>query len=144
MSLVQQIIKWEHPRHKTLILVLRVILGIIITFKGIVFINNFEYLDLLLRHSTFSAGTSFWIYYIVFAHLLGGIFITVGLLTRAAILIQVPVLAGAVFFINPGEHGFSLNGEFAISLLVLCLLLYFLFKGPGEISMDNYLVNHEL
>ena len=144
MNLVQQIAKWEHPRHKILVLVLRVILGLIITFKGIVFINNFEYLDSLLRHSTFSAGISFWLYYIVFAHLLGGIFIIVGLLTRVAVLIQVPVLAGAVFFINPWEHGFALNGEFALSLLVLCMLLYFLIMGPGEISMENYLKNHDL
>jgi len=98
----------------------------------------------LLRPSTFSAGISFWVYYIVFAHLVGGIFIIVGLLTRAAVLIQVPVLAGAALFINPGEHGFALNGEFALSLLVLCMLFYFLFKGPGEISMDNYLRNHDL
>jgi uncharacterized membrane protein YphA (DoxX/SURF4 family) len=144
MNLVQQIIKWEHPRHKILVLVLRVILGIIITFKGVVLINNFEYLDSLLRHRTPGAGISFWIYYIVFAHLLGGIFIIVGLVTRVATLIQVPILAAAVFFINPGEHGFVLNGEFALSLLVLCMLFYFLFKGAGEISMDNYLKNHEL
>ena len=42
MNPVQQILKWEHSRHKMLVLVLRVILGIIITFKGIVFISNKE------------------------------------------------------------------------------------------------------
>jgi uncharacterized membrane protein YphA (DoxX/SURF4 family) len=144
MNLVNKILRWEHPRHQLLVLITRVVLGIIITLKGIIFISNIEYLDSLLQHSTFSAGVSFWIYYIVVAHLLGGVFIIAGLLTRVAMLVLLPVLAGAVFFVNPGEHGLVLNGELVLSLLVFCMLFYFLFKGPGEISMDNYLRNHEL
>jgi uncharacterized membrane protein YphA (DoxX/SURF4 family) len=144
MNPVHKILRWEHPRHQLLVLITRVVLGIIITLKGIIFISNIEYLDSLLQYSTFSAGVSFWIYYIVVAHLLGGVFIIVGLLTRVAMLVLLPVLAGAVFFLNPGEHGLVLNGELVLSLLVFCMLFYFLFKGPGEISMDNYLRNHEL
>jgi uncharacterized membrane protein YphA (DoxX/SURF4 family) len=144
MNVVQQIIKWEQPRHKVLFLTLRVTLGLIIVLKGIIFIRNFEYLNSLLRHSSFRLGISFWVYYIGFAHLLGGIFIIMGLLTRVAVLLQVPVLAGAVFFINHWENVFSRNGEFILSLLVLCMLFYFLAKGSGEVSVDRYLKNHLL
>lgn len=145
MDLAHKILKWEHQRHKIFVLFFRVILGIIITFKGIIFLNNFTYLDLLLRHSSlYKFAESFWVYYIAFANLLCGVFIVTGLFTRVVVLMQIPVLIGAVLFINPGEQAFTLNGEFALSLLVLGMLFYFLFKGPGEISMDNYLISHEL
>ena len=143
MNLVQQIVKWEHPRHQRFLLVFRITLGLILLLKGAIFLRNVEYIDSLLLHSRFRLGESFWVYYIGFAHLLGGIFIIIGLLTRVAVLTQVPVLAGAVFFINPHE-GAYMNGEFLLSLFVLCLLFYFLAKGPGEFSIDAYLNDHFL
>ena len=144
MNLTQQVLKWEHVRHKVLVLIFRVVLGIIITYKGIVFIGNTEYFDSQLQHSTLHFDSSFWICYVVFAHVVGGMFITVGLLTRPALFIQIPVTLGALLFINPGDHGFALDSDFLLSFVVLCMLCYFLFKGPGEISMDNYLRNHAL
>ena len=103
------------------------------------------FLNSLLLHSTLHRyAESFWTWYIALANLLCGIFIITGLFTRVVIIMQIPVLMGAILFINPGEHAFHLNSEFALSLVVLCMLFYFLLKGPGEISMDNYLRNHEL
>lgn len=145
MNLVHKIHSWEQPKHDTLTLVFRVMVGIIITFKGITFLSNLAFLDALLRHSSlYRFAESFWVWYIALSSLLCGIFIVTGLFTRAAIIFQVPVLVGAVLFINPGEHSFTLNGEFVLSLGILSMLFYFLFKGPGEISMDNYLRDHEL
>jgi len=145
MNLVHKIHNWEQPKHDTLTLVFRVILGIIITFKGITFLSNLTFLDALLRHSSlYRFAESFWVWYIALASLLCGIFIVTGLFTRAAIIFQMPILIGAVLFINPGEHSFAINGEFVLSLVILSMLFYFLFKGPGEISMDNYLRDHEL
>ena len=144
MNVVQQILRWEQPRHKVLFLVLRVILGSIIVIKGIIFLRNIEYLDTLLKHSIFRWDMSFWVYYIAFAHLLGGIFIIMGLLTRVAVLLQVPMLAGAVFCINHWDCILLANGECILSLFVLAMLFYFLAKGSGEISVDRYLKNHLL
>ena len=145
MNLTHKILKWGHSRHEILVLIFRVALGIIITFKGIIFLSNLTFLDSLLLHSTlYRFAESFWTWYIALANLLCGIFIITGLFTRVAIIVQIPVLMGAVLFINPGEHAFGLNGELVLSLVVLCMLFYFLMKGPGEISMDNYLRNYDL
>lgn len=145
MNVVHKIHNWEQTRHNTLVLIARVILGIVITFKGIVFISNLVFLDSLIRHSRLSwFAENFWVWYIAITSLLCGIFIITGLFTRVATSLQIPVLAGAVLFINPGELAFSINGEFILSLVVLSMLLYFLVKGAGEISMDNYLRNHEI
>ena len=145
MNLTHKILNREHAGNNILVLVFRVALGIIITLKGIIFLGNLTFLDSLLLHSTLHRfAESFWTWYISLANLLCGIFIITGLFTRVATIMQIPVLMGAVLFINPGEPAFHLNGEFALSLVVLCMLFYFLLKGPGEISMDNYLRNHEL
>lgn len=145
MNLTHKIIKWEKPNYHAVVLIGRVLLGIAIAFKGIVFINNYALLENLLRNSTLNwFAESFWIWYIALSSLLCGIFIVTGLFTRLAILLQIPVLTGAVLFINPGEHAFYFHGEFLLSLLVLIVLIYFLVKGPGEVSMDNYLRNHEI
>lgn len=145
MNLAHKIHQWEQAKHQAFVLVFRVILGIAITIKGIFFLNNITVLDFLHPHSTlYRFAESFWVWYIALTSLLCGIFIITGLFTRVAIIFQIPVLIGAVLFINPGEHSFVLNGEFVLSLVILSMLFYFLFKGPGEISMDNYLRNHEL
>ncbi|NCT73755.1 MAG: DoxX family protein [Chitinophagaceae bacterium] len=145
MNMLHQIRRWEYLHRKIVILILRVVLGIIITLKGIFFLSNYNYLESLLSSSLLHrfAGP-FWVYYITFANLLCGIFLIIGLFTRIALSIQIPMLIGAVLFINPGEHALRLNGEFVLSVLVLGALCYFLIKGPGEMSMDNYLKNNEL
>ena len=143
-ELTHKIPKQEQPGNKILVLVFRVGLGIIITLKGIIFLSNLTFLDSLLQHSTLHrSAESFWKWYIALANLLCGILIITGLFTRVAIILQLPILMGAVLFVNLREHAFHLNGELALSLVVLCMLFYFLLKGPGEISMDNYLRNHE-
>ncbi|PZR25509.1 MAG: hypothetical protein DI535_17625 [Citrobacter freundii] len=70
--------------------------------------------------------------------------ISAGLLTRFAILLQLSVLLGAVFYINPGEGGDIINGESILSIIVLLSLIYFLVKGAGKISMDGFSREHQL
>ncbi len=144
MNIPQRISYWNRDHPYLLQTILRTILGLVLLQKGIGFLSNSEQLKTLILQSHFQAWTTFLVSYIVFAHLLGGTFIIIGLLTRAAILLQLPVLIGATFFINPAQGAFALNFEFFLSLAVLALLIYFLVKGPGEIAMDAYLKKHLL
>src|SRR5690606_39708944 len=59
-------------------------------------------------------------------------------LTRlASILLLLPMLIGAVFFVNI-TRGFSfLNSEFWLSLMVMILLIVFVIWGFGRYSLDN-------
>lgn len=94
--------------------------------------SDLQFVNLALAH------------YVAFAHLVGGFLIALGLKTRFAILFQLPILIGAVFFVNI-DQGFlsvSNNLEFELSLIVLVLLLVFLFYGSGKVSMDNWWKNH--
>ncbi len=143
MNITQRLHYW-HDAHPVFHLILRVILGVFLLLKGIYFISHSEQLQQMLQESGFAAWNVFLVSYIPFAHIFGGIFIVVGLLTRIAVLLQLPVLIGAVFFINLGLSSFSTTTDLVLSILVLVLLVYFLIYGNGEYSMDDYLKKNML
>ena len=66
-----------------------------------------------------------------------------GLFTRLSVLIQVPVLFGAVFFVNANNNIFSGESDFLFSIIVLLLFLFFLIEGGGPFSLDNALRRHK-
>lgn len=135
---------WSHAQEAFLLLVARVLLGLILLAKGIFFISHAQQLRELILQSRFEAAVGFLTAYITVAHFFGGVLLVVGLLTRVAALIQVPVLLGAIFFILPNQGGAGFNSDFILSLVVLALLVIVLIKGAGEISMDHYMKNHHL
>jgi len=83
-------------------------------------------------------------HYVAFAHLVGGLLIAMGLLTRFAIIFQLPILFFAVFFVNIQQGFFfaSNNLEFEISLITFILLIVFLIYGSGKLSIDEFMRTH--
>lgn len=144
MNIVQRIDNWNHSHPYLLQTILRIILGLVLLQKGISFLSNSEHLRELILQSRFKSWVTFLASYIVFAHLLGGTLIVIGLLTRIVIILQLPILAGAMLFVNPLQGSFSINFELFLSIVVFALLIYFLIKGPGDLSMDTYLKTHLL
>lgn len=126
----------HHPKWLDLV---RIVLGIILFVKGINFISDTEALMVLLEESRFWLTGYYLVHYIVIAHLAGGLLITVGLLTRVAIIFQIPILLGAVIFINFPHGQVTTGAELELSILVLVLLVFFLIFGSGPISVDNML-----
>jgi uncharacterized membrane protein YphA (DoxX/SURF4 family) len=76
--------------------------------------------------------------YIAFAHLLGGILLILGVLTRFACLLQLPILLGAIFFINLSPDMYRPLSETVMAVLVLLLLVLFLVVGNGKIQMLQF------
>lgn len=142
MALLHQLDKWSttHPR---LLLLLRAALGIALTSKGISFISDMMSLKALLSSSSFHFLPDWIALVITWIHLLCGFLITIGLFTRLAALIQIPILIGAVI-INASAGIFTPGSELLYSLLILVLLVFFLFEGGGELSMDEYVKKHLL
>ncbi len=81
---------------------------------------------------------NFWMYsYITVVHCVGGFLLTIGLFTRLAALIQIPILLGAVFFVHLSK-GFLASGQsLELSVMVLFLLSVFFLFGSGELSVDS-------
>jgi putative oxidoreductase len=127
--------KWANAHTNYGLDILRVALGIFLIYKGASFITNsrsFE--DLISPLSNFMGGMLTF-HYIAAAHIMGGVMIIFGLLTRWAIIAQLPILFGAVLVNFIGEFN-TIN--LLLSLVTLALSLFFLFFGGGKHSADYY------
>lgn len=141
MTVIQKIEHWGDVHHAKWLDVIRIVLGVLIFSKGIAIVSNTAALqDMLLQNNTYGFSglmSSLGLHIVGFVHLVGGILITIGLLTRFAAVIQIPILIVAVFFVNLSQ-GFSvLNNELWLSILVLLLLVLFWVVGSGPFSVDQ-------
>ncbi len=143
MNVVQKVEHWGDTHHAKWLDIVRIVLGLIIFSKGIALISDTGYLqDLLFRNSIFgfsSVMASVALHIVAFAHLVGGILITIGLVTRFAVVIQIPILICAVFFVNVANGFSALNSELWLSVIVLSLLVLFWVVGSGPFSVDQQL-----
>jgi putative oxidoreductase len=139
MNLVQRIEQWGDQHHPKWMDLLRMALGIFLCLKGIEFATNMSsVMNLMTGAMPFSSFMTVLIgHYIVFAHCMGGAFLAAGLLTRFSCLIQIPILLGAIIFINFSYSMMRPFSELFLSVVVLGLLLYFLVIGSGPWSLDH-------
>lgn len=120
--------------------ILRIALGIILIWKAYKFILNTASAKALIQQAdieAFSQNLEVLYFVITYLGLLCGFFILVGLFTRWASIIQIPVLIVAVFFVNIRNIGEDVF-EFVLSLVTLVLLFLFAVKGSGPLSADEY------
>ena len=82
------------------------------------------------------AGDMLAIHIIAPAHFVGGTLIVFGLLTRWAIIAQLPVLIGAVLINFLGD---PVVNNLILSSVVLLICIFFLFYGSGKHSVDYYM-----
>src|SRR5579871_1691359 len=102
MNLVQRVEHWGDAHHPQWLDIVRIGFGVFLCYKGVDFLMNMgTMLSLLSDRYSFGSWTSMMMSnYIAFAHILGGILLILGVLTRFACLIQIPILLGAIFFVN--------------------------------------------
>lgn len=75
---------------------------------------------------------------ITYVNLLGGLFIATGLFTRWASILQIPILIGAIIFVNSKAGMNFSNYELILSIIVLILFVVFFYKGSGALSADEF------
>ncbi len=140
MNLLNQIDRWSEKHHPKWLDIIRIILGIILFIKGIYIIRNATGIISQIENQ-YSAQyfAMLLVHYIAIANISGGILVTIGLLTRFAILLQLPILLTALILTAfPGDLSFS-GIEHVTSAFVLLVLLFFLVEGSGPLSVDSYL-----
>ena len=137
MNLRHQIKVLDKSFHPKLLIVLRICLGLALFIKGIQFIQDKS----LIRH-VFSESLIlqdyFWLQTLIpWLSLLCGVFIILGLFTRLATLIQIPILVGAIIFVNSKKGVYAGESELWFSIFILVFLIVFLFEGGGPLSWDK-------
>ncbi|HEX7846100.1 MAG TPA: DoxX family protein [Chitinophagaceae bacterium] len=138
MGMLHQIEKWSATHHPRWLVLPRVALGICLFLKGISFMNNTVNLEALLIENNVSNSLEWISLAITWLHLICGFLIIAGLFTRLATLIMIPIVLGAVIFINAPRGIFAGESEFAFSLVVLLMLIFFFIEGSGPLSLDDY------
>jgi uncharacterized membrane protein YphA (DoxX/SURF4 family) len=138
MSTYESIVDWINSHQEVVLDVIRVYLGVGLLIRGGLFISQTSGVGSLVDISQFDFAAAAIVHYVTFAHIIGGLLLAIGLLTRIAALAQIPVLIGAVFFVHLNEGLLSANQSLEFSILVLFLLAVVFVFGPGRWSADYY------
>jgi uncharacterized membrane protein YphA (DoxX/SURF4 family) len=122
---IEQYINQSHDvRYKFFNLALRLVTGLLLLLKGIYFVSHSQHLETIIMASDARSAVTFLVGYISFAHLFGGAFIMLGLLTRFAVILQIPILIGAMLY-NLTSNAFEPVANFYYRLLCLCFSFMF-------------------
>lgn len=128
----QRVVAWQWEHNSLGFDLVRMFLGAALLVRGVWF---------ALNPNAFSemAGdrpVDWLTYYVLIGHIVGGLLLVIGLFTRLAAVIQIPILVSAVFFVSIDSGLASGNQSLELSGLVLIILAVILIFGPGQMSMD--------
>ena len=140
MNLVQRVEHWGDTHHPQWLDILRIVLGVFLCYKGVEFLTNMsDMLALMTTKMSFGSFTSVMMSnYISFAHILGGILLILGVLTRFACILPIPVMIGAIFFISASPDMYRPFSQLLLAIVVLLLLVLFLIVGNGRIQLLKF------
>lgn len=136
MPTIKSLNKWANAHTYYPLDLLRVALGVFLFVKGVEFMSNHAQMAEIVRPFENMPGGMLIMHYLAPAHFVGGFLIVIGLLTRWAVLAQLPILIGAVLTNFLGEMN-TTNLILASVTLLVCL--FFLFYGSGKHSADYHL-----
>lgn len=136
MNLIHRLEIWGDRHHPKWLDIIRIVLGVFLFYKGFDFLRNMSTLMSMMEKTPFSSFAFIFAgHFVAFAHLVGGFLIIIGLFTRFACLIQIPILLGAIIFVNTSQDMLRPYSELFLSIIILLLLVYFLIVGNGPLSV---------
>lgn len=139
MEKLRQFVDWAEAHPKVWLDCVRIYLGLGLFIRGLFIITNTraEFILELLKRLDFPwIVTVGLLHYISLAHLVGGLMLMAGLLTRIAAWVQIPILAGALV-VHRHEGLMSGGQSLEFAAIVFFLLLIFGVAGAGPLSVDN-------
>jgi len=129
-----------HPlRFEYIADLIRIYLGIGLLIRGFIYVggDGRSILFELINRMEMSWAIPYVLgHYIIMSHIVGGLFMVLGIFSRFVTLLNIPILLGAVLFIHGGDALLRGGQELEFSLLVLILLVLTAVAGPGRLSMD--------
>lgn len=131
---------WGDTHHPRWLDIIRIALGVFFLIKGVQFLNNMsELISAVGMTFSFNSFALLMIaHVVVFAHLVGGLFLALGMFTRAACIIQIPILIGALIFLANNRTALEPYSQWVVTLIALLLTIFFLIEGNGPWSVERY------
>ena len=122
--------------------VLRMYLGVALVIKGVYFIMNMAELEKTLGTGEIGQGQTLIAWSVVFAHVIGGSALALGLATRVAAAANAIIVGGAVvvsaLVVTEGTL-LGTNVDFQFTLFTFITLVLFVWRGSGPLSIDHLL-----
>ena len=139
MKRLNEILHWLEVHRDLAYSLIRIYLGIALFVRGWLLLSDPSVITELV-----GAQQVYWWYaYIIGAHLLGGLLLAIGFLTRWAALSQLPILLGAVIFIHADQGLMMVGQSLEVASLVLVLLVVYVLFGSGAFALDTYLAREQ-
>jgi uncharacterized membrane protein YphA (DoxX/SURF4 family) len=140
MENLRQSIRWAASHPKVWLDCVRIYLGLGLFIRGVMIVTSTHadfVSEMLQRTGQPWLITGALMHYVALAHFVGGGLLVVGLLTRIAALVQIPVLIGAVLLVHRAEGLMAAGQSLEFSALVLFLLGVIAVAGAGPLSIDG-------
>lgn len=116
---------------------LRIIVGVIIFYQGVMFVQNGEALDEIINRSRIGGWAFILEHHVAFTLLVGGILIAIGLITRWAVAFQFPVFIGMIINQHATHGLYSVYSNLGLAYGVTIVLVLLFITGPGSFSVDQ-------
>lgn len=143
MNLIKNIQDWTNSHNPKWLALFRVALGAALLLKGVSLLNNLPDFGRLVDENNLTGYKDLIIDSVPWIHIVGGFLIIIGMFTRFASLIQIPVLLATILFISSKQGFFSIQTDLSISLVIIFLLLVFILEGSGPLSLAGYFKDEE-
>lgn len=129
-------VTWADAHHPKWLDVLRILLGVILFIKGLTFILDSDLTLQVLHDNDFGFLPLLIVHYVIIFQMAHSVLIMVGLVTRWAALAQIPIVAGAIWFLATDATFQPLGSDLWLTVLLLFLLGFFFVYGAGPLSLD--------
>ncbi len=135
MKSLRESAEWLNTHHDHAYALIRVYLGIALFVRGLIMLSDPSAIT-----SIAGAQQMYMMYaYVMIGHLVGGLLLAVGFLTRFAAIFQIPILAGAVFLIHFKQGLMSVGQSLELAAMVLFLLFVYSLFGSGIYAVDTHI-----
>ncbi len=138
MGLLQNFQNWTSSHNPKWLALVRVALGAALLLRGVSFLNNLPNMERLIDANSLTQYKDVLMNSIPWIHIGGGFLIIIGLFTRFAAFIQIPVLLGAVLYVNVKKGFFTVETDLTLSIILLLMLVIFVVEGSGPLSLASY------
>lgn len=135
----KSMLAWLNANRDLCVEALRIYLGVGIFLQGVLFLLDENRATSYMQHEDLPFLSYFAVHYIILAHIGGGLLLIAGLLTRLAAVAQIPILGGAIFFLNRELGLFTTQQTLEFASLVLFLMAFFTLYGGGRFSLDSWI-----
>src|SRR5690606_25911700 len=103
MATIKSLNKWANAHSYYPLDLVRVALGVFLFMKGVDFMSNHQLMAEMIKPFQNIPGGMIIMHYVAPAHFVGGFLLVIGLLSRWAVLAQIPILIVAILTNFLGE-----------------------------------------